>query len=204
MKYLIGVVIFLAVALAVVVGININSLTDEPMGATVESNIVLAEGALLVGNSLGYAEEDATPTLSGDLTVTGTIVGDAMVTPIAATNQYATTTLVAADCGKYFSISASGTSIVLPAVSNTGCKLGFIIGGALDTASSSITSAAGDDIEGSIIVAGAVVDCNASDYIAISESDENIGDFVEVISTGSKWVPLSSEFLTATAGVCEG
>ena len=123
---------------------------------------------------------------------------------IAGKSTTATTTLRLVDSGTTYLLSGSGTPITLPTVNRAGTWFRFIVAGALDSASTTIESAAGDDIEGSIMVAGAVVDCNASDYVRIAGDKENIGDYFEIMSTGTYWVPLSSGILTASAGVCEG
>lgn len=123
---------------------------------------------------------------------------------IAPTSVYSTTTLSARDSGTTYLLSASGTTITLPAVANKGTKFTFIVNGALDTGSSTITSAAGDDIEGSVIVAGAVVDCNAADSLIFNADNENLGDFFTIVSTGTYWVPLQSGALTAASLTCSG
>lgn len=123
---------------------------------------------------------------------------------IAKTDIWATTTLSLIDSGTTFLISGSGTTITLPAVGTKGTKLRFIINGSVTDGNVAITSAAGDDIEGSVIVAGAVVDCNAADVLTFVADGENIGDYVELISTGTYWVPLSSGALTSSKLTCSG
>lgn len=123
---------------------------------------------------------------------------------IAATSVYSTTTLVASESGTTYLISASGTTITLPAVGNKGAKFKFVINGAVDSGNVLVTSAEGDNVEGSVIVAGAVVDCDAADVLTFVTDGENIGDYVEIISTGSYWVPLSSGALTGSKLTCSG
>jgi len=57
-------------------------------------------------------------------------------------------------------------------------------------------------MEGSMIVAGAVVDVDAADQINFVATAENIGDFVEVFSDGTYWHvfgnALTAGALTAT------
>lgn len=200
--------------IAIIIAIFATIISFKPslvnLGATAAWNIPLSEGALLIGNSLGYAEEDTTPSITGNTTITGDfeatgyISGDKEVVALAPASVYATTTLVAADSGKVYSLSGKGNTIILPAVSNSGAIFTFIIGAAFDTGNFMITSAAGDDIEGSIIVAGAVVDCDAADAINFIADGENIGDFVTIISNGTKWIPLQSGGLAGSKMTCTG
>lgn len=116
----------------------------------------------------------------------------------------ATSTLRMKDSGTTYLISGTSTHFVLPAVSNTGAKFRFIINGATAIEDLRIQSAAGDDIEGNIMVAGANVDCNAADMISFVVDGENIGDYVELISTGTYWIPLSSGASTTAKMTCSG
>lgn len=96
---------------------------------------------------------------------------------------------------------AAPGDITLPAVTNTGFKLTVITGFAI-TSASALISAEGDNLEGSMIVAGAVVDVDAADQINFVETAENIGDRVDVISDGTYWHvtgnALTTGALTAT------
>jgi hypothetical protein len=137
-------------------------------------------------------------TVGGNISVTGSIIGDQKVTAIAATNQYSTTTLTAAQSGTTFLISASGTRITLPAstTAEVGTSYRFQVKGAIDTASTTIASYEGDNIEGTLIVAGAVVDCAAEDFITLASDNENVGDYVEVMYDGTNWLIQDSGILT--------
>lgn len=158
-------------------------------------------GAVALSSTLSVS---GNTTLSGDLTVTGSIIGDAKMVSIAPTDEYATTTLVAADGGKTYRLSGKGNTITLPSVYATGTIFTFIIDGAADTANFKVTSAEGDNIEGSVIVAGAVVDCDAADVLTFVTDGENIGDFFTIVSTGTYWVPLQSGALTSGKLTCSG
>ena len=115
----------------------------------------------------------------------------------------AATTLTKDDNGSVFILNAAaGAAVTLPAVTNTGWRAKFITGAAFATTPWVITSAEGDNLEGSVIVAGAVVTVDAADVVNFVESAENIGDFVEVFSDGTYWHvfgnALTSGALTAT------
>jgi len=126
------------------------------------------------------------------------------VVSIAATSVYATTTLSADASGTSYYLSASGTTMTLPAVTKAGTFFRFSVGGALDTGNVMVTSAEGDNIEGTLIVAGAVVDCDAVDAINFIVDGENVGDFVEVRSNGTKWIIGDSGVLTSAKMTCTG
>lgn len=124
------------------------------------------------------------------------------VVNFAPTSQYSTTTLQLADSGTTYSLSASGTTWTLPAVTQAGVNFRFVVGGALDTANVVIDSAEGDNIEGTLIVAGAVVDCAAEDQINFVVDGENVGDYVEVMSNGTNWLIGDSGALTSAKLTC--
>lgn len=124
------------------------------------------------------------------------------VASVAKTNIYATTTLNAKESGTNYMLSASGTTMTLPAVTQKGTHYRFTVGGALDTGNVIISSAEGDNIDGTLIVAGAVVDCRGEDQINFVVDGEQIGDYVEVLSNGSQWVIVDSGVLTSAKMTC--
>lgn len=115
-----------------------------------------------------------------------------------------TTTLTSDDSGKTFYISGTTSTILLPATSTAiiGATYRVVVGGALSVSSSVKTATGADEIEGTLIVAGAVVDCDAEDEIVFGASVENIGDYVEFRWSGTYWMIGDSGALTATALVC--
>ena len=109
-------------------------------------------------------------------------------------------TLTIAMSGTTF-YTATGTTATLPAAT-AGVKMKFVIAGAFDTTNFIIDSAEGDNIEGALIVAGAVVDCDAEDQINFVADGENLGDFVELISDGTSWYITQSGALTSAKLTC--
>jgi hypothetical protein len=113
-------------------------------------------------------------------------------------------TLVAADSGKSFVLNAAaGVTVTLPAVaSSAGFKARFTVGAAFATTNFIIASAEGTNMEGSVIVAGAVVTVAAASQMNFVATAENIGDFIEVWSDGTSWFvfgnALTAASLTAT------
>lgn len=96
-------------------------------------------------------------------------------------------TLVAADIGQTFILSAAGgATITLPALS-AGARLKFVIGSTFATTNWVIDSAEGDNIHGSITVAGVVVVAAAEDQINFVATAEAIGDWIELLSDGTYW-----------------
>jgi hypothetical protein len=112
-------------------------------------------------------------------------------------------TLTVAESGLTSYLATGGTSTLPAVASSAGVVLRFVVADAI-TASTSVVSAEGDNIEGSMIVAGAVVDCNANDEIRFVDNLENVGDYVELRSNGTKWFVTSSNALTASSLTCSG
>jgi hypothetical protein len=77
-----------------------------------------------------------------------------------------------------------------------------VVKAAFATTNYVIDSAEGDNIEGTLIVAGAVVDCNAVDQIDFVNDGENLGDYVEIRSDGTKWFIGDSGVLTGSKMTC--
>ena len=109
--------------------------------------------------------------------------------------------LTAADSGKVLKVSGSGGTVTLPAPT-AGFQIRFVTTGAMDTANTVIAGGTADKMEGSLIVAGAVVDVDAADQINFVHGSSNLGDFVDIWSDGSNYYvfgnALSSGALTAT------
>jgi len=152
--------------------------------------------------------------VGGNLAVTGTsaFTGKATFaagvstlggqTAVAQTGATSTVTLTAANSGTTYMLSATGTTITLPAVTNTGANFKFQVNGAMGVANMIVASAEGDNIEGTLIVAGAVVDCAAEDQINFVVDGENIGDYFEIMSDGTQWLLGDSGVLTAAKLTC--
>lgn len=121
--------------------------------------------------------------------------------PTSTTTTYS---ISHAESGSTFLISASGTVMTLPPIRDE-LSYKFRINGALLDSTNApfvIDSYEGDNIEGTLIVAGAVVDCAAEDQINASSTAENIGDYFEVFSDGTQWLIGDSGALTAGALTC--
>jgi hypothetical protein len=120
-------------------------------------------------------------------------------------NITASNTITVAESGKTFYLSGAASTSTLPATSTAaGTVYRFVVSGAVSGNIVIITSDGGNDIEGALIVAGAVVDCDAEDTITIVADGENIGDFFELRSAGGDWFigasgGLSADKITCTA-----
>lgn len=119
----------------------------------------------------------------------------------------AAVTLTSEDNGSVFILrAAAGKTITLPAVTNVGFEAKFIIGSAFATDDWIIASAEGDNLEGAIMVANAVVTVDAADTITLGDASaaaENIGDWCSVISDGTYWY-VDGRSLTTAATTAEG
>ena len=110
-------------------------------------------------------------------------------------------TYTMADSGKTIKVSGTGGTVTLPAPTE-GFNIKFVTTGGLTSANTVIAGGTADVMEGSIIVAGAVVDVDAADQLNFVHTADNLGDFVEIISDGSNYFvfgnALESGGITAT------
>lgn len=135
---------------------------------------------------------------AGGTAIPVTLGSQLTVTPTGAV------TLTAAQSG--FNVllnAAAGFAITLPAVA-AGLRYRFTVAAAFASTNFTVVVPGGSNlIEGSIIVAGAVVDADAEDTINFVATAENIGDFVEVWSDGTSWFifgnALTAGGITVTA-----
>lgn len=109
--------------------------------------------------------------------------------------------LTMADSGKTILVSGTGGTVTLPAPT-AGFNIKFVTSGALSSANTVIAGGTADKMEGSMIVAGAVVDVDAADQINFVHGSANIGDFIDIWSDGTSYFvfgnALNSGGLTAT------
>jgi hypothetical protein len=186
-----------AIALVLgVVGLFGDNKQSDLGGATNFDIVDVTDGYYVDGSSVINGSGAFTGTVSG--TLTGSLK-EPQVTPAAST------TLTVAQSGSTFNLGTAGVNLTLPAVaSSAGVKYKFVISAAYATDNITVTSAEGDNIEGSLLVAGAVVDCDASDVITSVADGENLGDFWEIFSNGTKWFIGQSGALTASKLTCSG
>lgn len=115
------------------------------------------------------------------------------------------TTLTAAQTGSVVNMGTAGLDVTLPPVATSnGVHFKFLVSAAFATTSMTVVSAEGDNIEGSVVVAGAIVDCAANDVLTFVNDGEDIGDFVELYSNGTNWLIGGSNALTAAKLTCTG
>lgn len=137
---------------------------------------------------------------TGKITATGGITGPDVLSTVST--YVASTTLATTDSGKTFILTTT-TEFVLPATSTSaGVHYKFVVGSGITATSTVRTSDLGNNIEGTLIVAGAVVDCAAEDIITIGASFENVGDYFELWSNGTYWFIGDSGALTGSALTC--
>lgn len=168
---------------------------------------IVAIGVASVGGSETVREivkvgAITSPDVYSYMNINGELGYRTKIVALAPTDQYATTTLTVEDSGTNYMLSATGTTIILPAVTTEGTHFRFTVAGALDTANVVIDSSEGDNIDGTLIVAGAVVDCRGEDQINFVVDGEATGDYVELLSNGTQWVLVDSGVLTASKMTC--
>lgn len=175
---------------------NVQALTERMASGS--------QYALLQANSAGVMERVAPSALAGTSWSFDAFYTDALNFLEGYTESTATTnTLTLAMSGETFYLSGATSTYVLPATSiAAGAVYRFVVDGAMTVNQTIVTSDGGNNIEGALIVAGAVVDCDAEDTITFVADGENIGDFVELRSDGDYWFIGSSGALTSSKMTC--
>lgn len=143
-------------------------------------------------------------TIYGDMLLSGSSNSKLGITSVVASSTATvTTTLTTTLSGEIYTIAGTTSTFILPATSTaSGSFYRFVVGGAMTGDATIVTSDGGNNIEGSLIVAGAVVDCNAEDTLTFVADGENIGDFVELYSDGTYWYIGASGALTGSKLTC--
>ena len=206
----IGIVAIVFVAFGLVSGTGtVESVLGSNELTTLSNPHLFSNSVTMSGSNTfsGATTISGAATLSSTLAVTGATTLSSTLAYLEK-NQSLTgsTTLTNALSGSTIFWNTSGGTTTLPAASTaTGTVYRFVVASALTaTYNAQISSAEGDNIEGSMIVAGAVVDCDASDRIYVLTDGENLGDFVELRSDGQKWFVTQSNALTSGKLLCDG
>ena len=161
---------------------------------------LIVDGATTLSTTLGVTGATTLSTLS----VTGATTLSGEVTMLESSFSTSTDlTLTNADSGTTIYIDTTGATSTLPAViTATSTVFRFVVASAFATDHAVILSAEGDNIEGALIVNGAVVECAGEDKISFIVDGENVGDYVEIRSDGQNWLIGASGGLTAGKLTC--
>lgn len=147
----------------------------------------------------------------GDLEVNGTSYFDGTVNfvgdvydKITSSNIATTSTLDGANSGTTYYLTGSPFQITLPTTStaNIGATYRFVVAADLTVTSTIVTAGSTNSMEGALIVAGAVVGCEAEDTLTIGAAFDGIGDYVELTWQGTYWMLGDSGFQTASSLTC--
>lgn len=190
----------LLIAILVLVGGNQSVPTGElgASGTRFPSGISADSTSPSAGQVRG-----STLTITGNTTLSGTLDLAGELNYVEAYNEAGTTTLTTALSGTTFSITGAGPVFTLPATTSPdGLVYRFVIGGAVSANATIVTSDGGNNIEGALIVAGAVVDCDAEDTLTFVADGENIGDFVELRLVNGYWMIGASGAFTGSKLTC--
>lgn len=157
----------------------------------------------LVISSAGNITSTGSFTNSGSVSLGSITAGANYYRPVTALTS--DTTVTVAQTGTVFNLGTAGVDVTLPAptVAN-GVHYRFVVSAAFATTDITITVGNTDLIEGSLIVAGAVVACDAADTITIAAANEDIGDFIELYSNGVKWMIGANQAMNASNHACSG
>jgi len=178
-----------------------NIVINNPVGESI--NEVFGGTTAYDWNVGGDLNVTGDSTLTGEVTLSGaaTVSGElGYLESYTATT--ATTTVTQAMSGTTFYLSGDTAKMTLPATTDAGQFYRFVIDGAITGNQTIVTSDLGNNIEGTLIVAGAVVDCDAEDTITFVADGENLGDYVELRFNGAKWFIGDSGALTASKLTC--
>lgn len=138
-----------------------------------------------------------TATITGVSTLSGGTSG-----PVRSEVVTADDTIAASQSGETFFLDGTaGATSTLPAVS-AGANVRFVVADNFATNNWVIDSAEGDNISGTLMVAGAQVLCAAEDQINFIVDGELIGDYVELLSDGTNWYIIDSHISASTKGTC--
>lgn len=207
----------------------VKASSDEFSWARVEDKVaqILAETAKSLDGFLGASgtrfpnglSTDSTSPVAGQvrgstLTITGAAsTGALTVSSITASGQLnalgsyeemtavATNTLTVAESGKTIYLATSTPQILPSTSTSAGVYFRFVVSSALTGTSTITTSDGGNDIEGVVDVNSTMVDCDAEDTITVGGAFENVGDWIELYSNGSKWF-VRGNALTAGQFAC--
>lgn len=115
----------------------------------------------------------------------------------------ASATLSPSDSGTcyYLGVNAAEADITLPTAAK-GLYFKFVTAAAI-TEHYKLIASPTDSFEGSVMVAGAIVDVNAADTIQVNDDAENIGDYIECWSNGSDWM-VNGNYLNSSAITAAG
>lgn len=157
--------------------------STEPSAGEVRGTTFTSTGAMTIGGALA---------VSADLNY------EESTEAVIAAN-----TLALAESGKTSYLGGGTATTTLPAVaSSDGAIYRFVVGAAV-TGNIQIASAEGSNIEGSLMVAGAIVDCDNEGRIIVVADGENLGDYVELRSNGTNWYISSSLASTSAKMTCD-
>lgn len=170
------------------VGNSPTYLTDKRPGTLVPFSNAFISDDLEVGDDSYFA---------GDMSVYGQLGYIEKNSTITAT-----TTLSIANSGTTYYLSGSFSQITLPATTTAGTYYKFVVNGSITGAHTVVVPGGLNAIEGTLIVAGAVVDCAAEDTITFVADGENVGDFFEIRTDGTQWLIGASGALTASKLTC--
>jgi hypothetical protein len=158
--------------------------------------------------NLGSVYNNVLTDFSEGISVDGVVIidGNRELTALASVYEPAgDVTLTAAQSGSIVEMNTAGQDVTLPTASaSVGAHYRFVVTGAVATTNMTIVASPADTIEGTLVVAGAVVDCDATDILTFVIDGENIGDYVELYTDGTSWLIGDSGVLTASKLTCTG
>lgn len=203
-KIIVGLLVALVVSLGVMLGVSSKGEKLGGMIHTLSEDFragIRVGGTEVISSTRGISATTLTATGATSLGAAGSGVN--WFEKVSALTS--DTTLTASQSGTTFTMGTAGLDLTLPAVaSSNGVRFKFVVSAAFATTNMTIVSAEGDNIDGNLIVAGAVVACDLADVVTFVATSEDIGDFVELYSNGTTWFVGSNGTMTASNTTCSG
>src|SRR3989338_3482439 len=189
---------------------TVTTTADSPDAIYLHANGGTAERIRIRADQGTSATSIELASTAGGVTITGgtaILIGDATIGLTYFEDTEAVTadnTLTVAESGNTFYLSGAAATTTLPATaSSNGVVFRFVVAASVTGNIVVTTPSNADTIEGALIVAGAVVDCDAEDAIIVVADGENLGDYFELRSNGTKWFIGSSGALTTAKLLCQ-
>lgn len=166
----------------------------------------LTPGYILQASSTGNIEPVSPSNVSGtwsfDVASFDTASIDAFNYRESIESVTVSNTVAVSESGKTFLLSGATSVQTLPTSTPAGQVYRFQIAASVTGDITVVTSGAENVIDGTLVVAGAVVDCDSEDTLTFVADGENVGDFFELRSTGTRWLLGASGALTASKLTC--
>ena len=185
------------------IGLTANTSSTIVIGGPAQTGVIdIADPASSAVSTINIGTNAQANVISiGTATTTASVTVYGQKQPVIAVTG--ARTLLVSESGSTVTL-ATAPVILLPSVSTaSGVWYRFFVAADVTTDGTITTGNTHENvIEGTLEVAGAVIDCDAEDVITVVADGENVGDFFELHSNGTKWFIGASGALTTAKMTC--